>query len=140
MHVVRPLTSCAQAVGESVDFPLRYYDNNIVATLNLLALMEQYGCTNIAFSSSATVYGAAPSVSAAALPSRACAALLAGSRDANWLAAWLCSPSARTRRCLRRMPTAARSSSLKRFCAISVQCCAESLHRTSLLFAAAPMR
>eukprot|EP01006_Ploeotia_vitrea_P041898 TRINITY_DN66583_c1_g1_i1.p1 TRINITY_DN66583_c1_g1~~TRINITY_DN66583_c1_g1_i1.p1 ORF type:complete len:381 (+),score=164.34 TRINITY_DN66583_c1_g1_i1:54-1196(+) len=50
-----------KAVGESVQQPLRYYQNNLTGTLNLLELMEKYGCTNIVFSSSATVYGAAES-------------------------------------------------------------------------------
>ncbi len=46
-----------KAVGESVAQPLRYYENNLNATLSLLAVMEKYGCKKIVFSSSATVYG-----------------------------------------------------------------------------------
>lgn len=46
-----------KAVGESVQIPLKYYDNNITGTLNLCAVMEEYKCKNIVFSSSATVYG-----------------------------------------------------------------------------------
>ncbi len=46
-----------KAVGESVSKPLEYYDNNIVGTLVLLEVMGKYGCKNIIFSSSATVYG-----------------------------------------------------------------------------------
>ncbi len=46
-----------KAVGESVEKPLLYYKNNIVGTLNLLQLMEEFGVYNIVFSSSATVYG-----------------------------------------------------------------------------------
>lgn len=46
-----------KAVGESVAQPLRYYENNIYGTLNLLKVMEKYGCCNLVFSSSATVYG-----------------------------------------------------------------------------------
>lgn len=46
-----------KAVGESVEKPLLYYDNNIVGTLVLLNAMEKAGCKNIVFSSSATVYG-----------------------------------------------------------------------------------
>ena len=46
-----------KAVGESVSKPLMYYRNNLISTLNLLDLMEKYGCTNLVFSSSATVYG-----------------------------------------------------------------------------------
>lgn len=45
-----------KAVGESVEKPLMYYDNNISITLNLLKLMEKYSVNNIIFSSSATVY------------------------------------------------------------------------------------
>src|SRR5210317_314022 len=48
-----------KAVGESKIIPLTYYDVNIGATLNLLSLMEEYGCKSIVFSSSATVYGVA---------------------------------------------------------------------------------
>ena len=46
-----------KAVGESVQKPLEYYDNNIAGTLILLDVMRQHGCKNIIFSSSATVYG-----------------------------------------------------------------------------------
>ncbi|MDD2215025.1 MAG: UDP-glucose 4-epimerase GalE [Eubacteriales bacterium] len=46
-----------KAVGESVDFPLRYYDNNLRSTLNLLKVMDSFGVKNLVFSSSATVYG-----------------------------------------------------------------------------------
>lgn len=46
-----------KAVGESVEIPLAYYDNNVVATVNLMKLMEKYKTKNIIFSSSATVYG-----------------------------------------------------------------------------------
>ena len=45
-----------KAVGESVEKPLKYYDNNIGITINLLKLMEKYGVKKIIFSSSATVY------------------------------------------------------------------------------------
>lgn len=47
-----------KAVGESVEMPLRYYRNNVVGTLNLLAGMEKHGVRTLVFSSSATVYGA----------------------------------------------------------------------------------
>ncbi len=47
-----------KAVGESVEQPLRYYDNNVAGTLVLLAAMQQAGVRRIVFSSSATVYGA----------------------------------------------------------------------------------
>ena len=46
-----------KAVGESVQKPLEYYDNNITGTLVLLEEMRNAGCKNIIFSSSATVYG-----------------------------------------------------------------------------------
>lgn len=46
-----------KAVGESVDKPIKYYRNNIDTTLTLLEVMEEFGCKNIVFSSSATVYG-----------------------------------------------------------------------------------
>lgn len=51
-----------KAVGESVDKPIMYYQNNIVSTLNILKLMEKYNIYNIIFSSSATVYGDPDSV------------------------------------------------------------------------------
>ena len=47
-----------QAVGESVEMPLSYYENNLTGTFILLRLMEEFGCRSIVFSSSATVYGA----------------------------------------------------------------------------------
>jgi UDP-glucose 4-epimerase len=46
-----------KAVGESVEKPLKYYQNNIDSTLVLLELMKKYEVHNIVFSSSATVYG-----------------------------------------------------------------------------------
>lgn len=46
-----------KAVGESVEEPLTYYDNNINGTLILLEVMKEYKCKKIVFSSSATVYG-----------------------------------------------------------------------------------
>ena len=46
-----------KAVGESVEKPLKYYDNNIHGTLVLCEVMKTYGCKSIVFSSSATVYG-----------------------------------------------------------------------------------
>lgn len=46
-----------KAVGESVAQPLRYYENNLNATLSLLMVMQAYGVKRIVFSSSATVYG-----------------------------------------------------------------------------------
>lgn len=46
-----------KAVGESVQKPLEYYQNNILSTLVLCQLLRKYHCKNIIFSSSATVYG-----------------------------------------------------------------------------------
>ena len=46
-----------KAVGESVAKPWEYYNNNITGTLVLVDVMKKYGCKNIIFSSSATVYG-----------------------------------------------------------------------------------
>ncbi|MBR6229390.1 MAG: UDP-glucose 4-epimerase GalE [Eubacterium sp.] len=46
-----------KAVGESVEKPLLYYENNIAGTMNLCELMNEYDCKRIIFSSSATVYG-----------------------------------------------------------------------------------
>lgn len=46
-----------KAVGESVQAPLKYYDNNVTGTLVLLQVMQQFNCQKIVFSSSATVYG-----------------------------------------------------------------------------------
>ncbi len=46
-----------KAVGESVEKPLEYYENNMNATFVLLDVMRTNGCKNIIFSSSATVYG-----------------------------------------------------------------------------------
>lgn len=46
-----------KAVGESCRLPLKYYENNISGTVNLLQVMEKFGVKKIIFSSSATVYG-----------------------------------------------------------------------------------
>lgn len=46
-----------KAVGESVQKPLWYYENNVTGTLNLLKVMKKFNCNKIVFSSSATVYG-----------------------------------------------------------------------------------
>jgi UDP-glucose 4-epimerase len=45
-----------KAVGESVDNPLKYYENNVGGTLNLLAAMSLNGVKKIVFSSTAAVY------------------------------------------------------------------------------------
>jgi UDP-glucose 4-epimerase len=46
-----------KAVGESVQKPLAYYQNNLVGLLNMLALIEAFEVRNFVFSSSCTVYG-----------------------------------------------------------------------------------
>ncbi|KAL8536370.1 hypothetical protein ACS0TY_011843 [Phlomoides rotata] len=46
-----------KAVGESVQKPLMYYDNNLIGTIVLLEVMAAHGCKKLVFSSSATVYG-----------------------------------------------------------------------------------
>lgn len=46
-----------KAVGESVEQPLRYYDNNVNGTLVLVNAMQKAGIFKLVFSSSATVYG-----------------------------------------------------------------------------------
>lgn len=46
-----------KAVGESVAKPLKYYRNNLDATMTLCQVMPRYGCRTLVFSSSATVYG-----------------------------------------------------------------------------------
>ncbi|WPC75540.1 UDP-glucose 4-epimerase GalE [Vibrio porteresiae] len=51
-----------KAVGESVQKPLEYYDNNVNGTLVLVAAMREAGVKSLVFSSSATVYGDPASV------------------------------------------------------------------------------
>ena len=46
-----------KAVGESVEHPLRYYDNNVAGSLALFEAMAAAGVFRLVFSSSATVYG-----------------------------------------------------------------------------------
>ncbi len=46
-----------KAVGESVEQPLRYYENNIAGSINLFQLMAKHAVKTLVFSSSATVYG-----------------------------------------------------------------------------------
>lgn len=46
-----------KAVGESVDFPLRYYRTNVSGSIGLLQVMEDFDARRIVFSSSCTVYG-----------------------------------------------------------------------------------
>jgi len=51
-----------KAVGESTEIPLRYYENNLIGTLNLLRTMDTNKVRDLVFSSSATVYGEPESV------------------------------------------------------------------------------
>jgi len=46
-----------KAVGESVEKPILYYENNLISLLNVLKLMNKFGISNLVFSSSCTVYG-----------------------------------------------------------------------------------
>jgi UDP-glucose 4-epimerase len=46
-----------KAVGESVERPLTYYENNVAGSVELLKAMDAHDCKKIVFSSSATVYG-----------------------------------------------------------------------------------
>jgi UDP-glucose 4-epimerase len=46
-----------KAVGESVEQPINYYQNNLLGTLNLCQVMQEFGVYHLVFSSSATVYG-----------------------------------------------------------------------------------
>ncbi|KAL1447767.1 hypothetical protein WDU94_014017, partial [Cyamophila willieti] len=49
--------AAVKAVGESMQEPLMYYKNNLIATINLLEVMKSHGCYQLVFSSSCTVYG-----------------------------------------------------------------------------------
>jgi len=51
--------AASKAVGESVELPLVYYENNINTLVYLLQAMEKYNVQNFIFSSSCTVYGQA---------------------------------------------------------------------------------
>jgi UDP-glucose 4-epimerase len=51
-----------KAVGESVEKPLLYYQNNVAATVTLCQVMSEFGCTRMVYSSSATVYGTPPDI------------------------------------------------------------------------------
>src|SRR5437764_6201928 len=46
-----------KAVGESVALPLKYYENNLAATVELLKAMQRHDVRDLVFSSSCTVYG-----------------------------------------------------------------------------------
>ena len=51
-----------KAVGESVSLPLKYYQNNLISTMNLCEIMAEFNVKKLVFSSSATVYGKPKSV------------------------------------------------------------------------------
>ena len=46
-----------KSVAESVDYPLRYWDANLLGSINLFKIMDIYDCKTIIFSSSASIYG-----------------------------------------------------------------------------------
>lgn len=46
-----------KVVNESINLPIKYYDNNIISTLVLLEVMQKFGVKTIVFSSSAAIYG-----------------------------------------------------------------------------------
>lgn len=54
--------AAAKAVGESVENPLKYYENNVGATVNLLQELRKNDISNFIFSSTAAVYGEPDSV------------------------------------------------------------------------------
>ncbi|WP_270998603.1 UDP-glucose 4-epimerase GalE [Listeria seeligeri] len=49
--------AASSLVGESMEEPLQYLNNNVYGTQILLEVMEQFGVKNIVFSSSAATYG-----------------------------------------------------------------------------------
>ena len=51
-----------KAVGESVEKPLNYYENNLISLLVLLRIMKEFDVTKFVFSSSCTVYGQPESI------------------------------------------------------------------------------
>lgn len=59
MHSISAVVHFAglKVVGESINKPLEYYNNNVGGTLALLQVMDKYNCKNIVFSSTAAVYG-----------------------------------------------------------------------------------
>jgi UDP-glucose 4-epimerase len=59
-HVIH--FAALKAVGESILQPMRYYKNNLVATINLLECMHKHKVRSLVFSSSATVYGESKSL------------------------------------------------------------------------------
>ena len=61
-----------KAVGESVQKPLKYYQNNVSGTIELLEAMKAYNVKNFVFSSSATVYAEEEASPIAESASRSC--------------------------------------------------------------------
>ncbi|MDM1352004.1 UDP-glucose 4-epimerase GalE [Myroides marinus] len=49
--------AASKAVGESMQNPMKYYENNFFSLINVLSAMQEYGLDKIIFSSSCTVYG-----------------------------------------------------------------------------------
>lgn len=49
--------AASSLVGESVEQPLKYFDNNVIGTIVTLEMMEKHGVKNIVFSSTAATYG-----------------------------------------------------------------------------------
>lgn len=49
--------AASKAVGESVEKPLLYYQNNLISLLNLLEMCNEFNVNQFVFSSSCTVYG-----------------------------------------------------------------------------------
>ena len=46
-----------KSVGESVEKPLDYFENNLASLINLLKCVKEFNISNFVFSSSCTVYG-----------------------------------------------------------------------------------
>ena len=45
-----------KSVGESVSYPMKYWNNNLLSTINLAETMAEFNCNSLVFSSSATIY------------------------------------------------------------------------------------
>ena len=46
-----------KSVSESIRYPLKYWDNNVIGSINLFKIMDEFSCRTIVFSSSACIYG-----------------------------------------------------------------------------------
>jgi len=51
-----------KSVAESAMYPTKYWDNNVLGTINLLKVMNKNNCKNLIFSSSATIYQAVKNI------------------------------------------------------------------------------